>query len=249
MHHVKRNGFSLVELLIVIAVVAVLLSLLAPALSRARMSARQLQCAAQLRAWAQLSTSYAADNKDWYMPRGDGNLYLNVVRGNFFKLISPYIDGGTTLSNPDGTFRVHSLFFDPEGQIPTHLRSAYINISDASIEYSYYAYSIPTTTVRPRSPRKASDALDQYNRRSVLIADVQRYSNLQLSPIHTTHQAPDQPVYQFVSSQVTGLTYRSTIARGCNVGYTDGAVSWLPTETLSRTTYFNANGSFYFMWQ
>lgn len=245
-----KRAFSLVELLVVIAVVAVLVAVIVPSLSRARMTARQVQCAAQIRAWTQIATTYAADNKDWYMPRGDGDLYLNVIRGNFFKMVSPYIDGGTPILITASTFRVHNLFFDPEGQIPPSLRAAYIRSNEASIEYAYYAHATNGSAIVPRSPRKASDSIDQANRRSVLFADVHRYTNLQLTPLQTTHQTPGQPVYEYVSSQITGLTYRSAVARGCNVGYTDGAVAWLPTETLNRSnTYFTANGSYNFMWQ
>jgi prepilin-type N-terminal cleavage/methylation domain-containing protein/prepilin-type processing-associated H-X9-DG protein len=45
----KRDAFSLLELLIVVAVIAILVSLLLPALSRSRASARSIQCLNNLR--------------------------------------------------------------------------------------------------------------------------------------------------------------------------------------------------------
>jgi prepilin-type N-terminal cleavage/methylation domain-containing protein len=56
------RAFSLVELLVVIAVIAVLTAMLLPALARAREQARQTQCAAQLRQLGQALHLYANAN-------------------------------------------------------------------------------------------------------------------------------------------------------------------------------------------
>ena len=67
-----RFGFTLVELLIVIAVVGVLAALLLPALSRAREKARSTQCVSNLRQWGIAFRLYANDNDDCLPRRGQG---------------------------------------------------------------------------------------------------------------------------------------------------------------------------------
>lgn len=68
-----RRGFTLVELLVVVAVIALLMGLLLPALGKARESARQSQCLANTRQVASLFSYYAEDAQGWYpvmVPRG-----------------------------------------------------------------------------------------------------------------------------------------------------------------------------------
>ncbi len=59
-----RRGFTLVELLVVVAVVALLIGLLLPALSRARVAARQTITLARLRDLGIGAMAYASDYKD-----------------------------------------------------------------------------------------------------------------------------------------------------------------------------------------
>jgi prepilin-type N-terminal cleavage/methylation domain-containing protein len=58
----KRSGFTLVELLVVIAVIALLMAILIPALTKAKEQARSIACRANLKQWGVICAAYADDN-------------------------------------------------------------------------------------------------------------------------------------------------------------------------------------------
>jgi prepilin-type N-terminal cleavage/methylation domain-containing protein/prepilin-type processing-associated H-X9-DG protein len=60
----RRKGFTLVELLVVIGIIALLIALLLPALAKSRESARRAACLSNLRQINMAFRFYAADNHD-----------------------------------------------------------------------------------------------------------------------------------------------------------------------------------------
>ncbi|MDB5332376.1 MAG: N-terminal cleavage protein [Phycisphaerales bacterium] len=119
-------AFTLVELLVVIGIIALLISILMPALSRAREQAKQVQCMSNMRQLAMAFRMYVDANKGKY-PRPAANvlpedwIYWSSGRNLDEGKIVPYLNG-------------------------THFRAdAYRCPSDDAVTHAsgyYYSYSV-----------------------------------------------------------------------------------------------------------
>jgi prepilin-type N-terminal cleavage/methylation domain-containing protein/prepilin-type processing-associated H-X9-DG protein len=68
----KAAGFTLVELLVVIGIIAVLLALLLPAINKSRAHAKSVLCQSNLRQIGQAMLIYANNNRGWMFPPDNG---------------------------------------------------------------------------------------------------------------------------------------------------------------------------------
>ena len=76
----RASGFTLVELLVVIGIIAVLIAILMPALGRARDQANKVVCMSNIRQICIGFMMYAQNNKDWcpWGPRADNQPYVDL---------------------------------------------------------------------------------------------------------------------------------------------------------------------------
>ena len=133
----KKRSFTLIELLIVIAIIAILAAILLPALQAARERAKSSTCVNNLKQVGTLAQQYVNDHRgDW----GSGNtstsnLHLswvyNLHRGKYIKLNDP---GSTTWWTGFDTSRIAAL----NNSMPEYMRCPSIPLSTKYDTYKFF---------------------------------------------------------------------------------------------------------------
>lgn len=222
----KRRGFTLVELLVVIGIITILIAILMPALSGARKTSQQIACANNLRQIVLATIQYGQDNKnklpERYQPTVDlgtvgpmswayYNAYATLPAAdsaNIGRLVARgYLSGNWTGSGlqPDVPW-----LWCPAASADAHAGPG-INNTLLTSSYLFNPHDVYSTIETSRYTR-----IDKYPRNRVLVVDMLWY--------------PDS----FFHMPAPGTA-------GWNMAFSDGHVVFIQSPTLYQ--YIVANYS------
>ena len=167
MRRINRQAFTLIELLVSISIIAILLSIMLPALSQVRKMGERTVCYSNQRQCAMVCHMYAGDNADW-LPQGnihpdeDTPEFWNETNFASCQSISDKYDIGQEQAIcGDWNKKIDEFFYEPEKADDGFY------LGGTSIGFIYFArrYDKPDTPLSPvmengktyRSISKSSD--------------------------------------------------------------------------------------------
>jgi prepilin-type N-terminal cleavage/methylation domain-containing protein len=209
----KESIFTLIELLIVIAIIAILASMLLPALQKARDKAKSASCISNLKQLGKSFFMYAGDFKDYYVPYDSFGLKFSQFNDNWVRrLVRGAYAPGSILVCPG---RNHGLNEDMikyrESLRLAHSKSSMTDQIFDIPEYGYNRYFIGVNrkitkdnSLTTTDPAKIGDISNPS--RKILCADVEQTGKFADFPGDADHG-------------VASYVYYGRIDTGSNMGY------------------------------
>lgn len=135
----RHGRFTLVELLVVMEIIAILTTILLPALSSARRMAKGIACVSNLKQLATAMASYAGDSDGFLLTT---NSYSSAATYGWKFYLAPYLMNN--FNGADGPWAYTGVFRCPEWSYPT-LNSYY-----GGYAWCYFLGGNISDTTRPR---------------------------------------------------------------------------------------------------
>ncbi|BCM93846.1 hypothetical protein IAD21_05737 [Abditibacteriota bacterium] len=227
--HSKRHAFTLIELLTVIAIIALLAAILFPVFSQAREKARGVSCVSNLRQMGMALVQYTQDY-DGHMPNND-NSGGGGRWESTFDMMKSYYKSDQILMCPSATETDKFYLFSDT----TRPRCSY------SINNTYWNDSTDKTFEKPGMLESAFT--DPSN--TVFMGDSKAESSGNAWGFQVTgyQYMATTPITQGSSAQGS-FSYRHR--GGANFVFFDGHVKWLAVGATNKRAAADNNKLFYF---
>ena len=249
-HALSRSGFTLLELLVVSAILAVLFGLIVSAVGRAKMSAHRIVCMNNLKQWSGGAHLYAQENDDllpresavdginsWEMTGSSTNrdVWYNALAETM--LITPMIQYAQTPSSQQDFYSDGKIFHCPRARFEP-ISATYPNFSLAmnSKLMRDFERTEPTSGAVGSSPRRLSEL--RVPDRTALFLDGGVPGEERLCP----YQAPYTGQPKAFASQFPGRHNH-----GGNIAFADGHVRTLAGKEvveMDATSVFRGRAIF-----
>ncbi len=227
--HDDSRGFTLVELLVVIGIVAVLLAILLPTLSRVRQAGNAVTCAANLRQIGQAVLLYVQDNRG-FLPPSEPLLGEQLPFGRWPSILvgAGYLNVGT--ADQFGVTGPASVFKCPSDATISADRAVNVNFEGTSF--------IPNGLLMPRSiyynPHRGPQSIWRFSYLDRRLLMTEKDGNLQYGgPIGLSPAGA--PSYQRLINNVRPRHGRGDRNGGlANVLFADGHVTPMTYAEIIR---------------
>ena len=230
-----NKRFTQIELLIVIAIFAILAAMLLPALSAARNSAKSSGCLANLEQIGTAMAMYSKEHKDWICPGRGGHLDTDI---KWFEILAPADSApyGISFENKKGS--VNSVLMCPGESTPIG------KYDNNEFQYSHYVSNV---YVMPNVGMKDNGSLGR----------AYYFKNHQFEDPSAIHTVGDSAyISGFSFSYTSMLSFRHGGGDGrikaestplptgglCNMLFLDGHVESMQLNTLLNGYSFGSAG-------
>lgn len=172
----RRSAFTLLELLVVVAIIGILAALLLPAITHARATARRTTCISNLRQVTMAIRLYADDHSDRLPELAETHPYPNGVGAYYKQLVKGYL-GLSGLASPN-----EKVFTCPvDHKVRLQVRNAFAS-------YTFNGYEADSSSI----PRITGKKLSGINlpAKAVLVGELPAYFGGSWHPMRQ-HLYPD----------------------------------------------------------